>query len=128
MYKPLRQYGMGALPSVAAVFFVSGIFHEYVLSVVDFSRDDNGKHIAYGAQTAFFVWNGGVVMIEYLLRTQSGMRCEWLAGVPKIGIALMVVMTSLPISHWFSDEYIKIELLSDYKRGFPIIVGEFIPP
>ena len=110
------------MPSATAVFFISGLFHEYVLSVVDFSRDDNGKRIVFGAQTAFFMWNAGVVMIEYLLRTRSGMSYCWLEGLPKIVISLLVVMTVLPISHWFSDQMMSVELFSDYKRGFPAII------
>ena len=110
------------MSSATAVFFISGLFHEYILSVVDFSRDDNGKRIVFGAQTAFFMWNAGVVMIEYLLRTRSGMSYCWLEGLPKIVISLLVVMTVLPISHWFSDQMISVELFSDYKRGFPAII------
>ena len=113
--------------SATAVFFISGLFHEYVLSVVDFSRDDNGKRIVYGAQTAFFMWNAGVVALEYLLRKRSGMKFGWLEGLPRTMISLLVVLTVLPISHWFSDDYIRMDLFSDYKRGFPIIVGTIVP-
>jgi hypothetical protein len=34
---------------------------------------------------------------------------------------MIVVLMALPVSHWFTDEYVRSGLFAHYAVGFPII-------
>jgi hypothetical protein len=107
-------------------FLVSGLLHEYVCCLIE-SKYRLYPGIAspyaphYGRQSAFFLWNGGVVLLEYMLSPLPFFQ-RVKRTLPKPVITALVLLTVLPVSHWFTDEYIRSGFYSDYSMGFPLIL------
>lgn len=70
---------------------------------------------------AFFAYNGIVVLIEYALKGNKFIA-EMNKALPKPAITALVLLTVMPVSHWFTDEYVMSGFYSDYSLGFPRIV------
>ena len=70
---------------------------------------------------AFFAYNGLVVMIEYALKGNK-LLTELQKNLPKQAITALVLLTVIPVSHWFTDEYVMSGFYTDYSLGFPKIV------
>lgn len=73
---------------------------------------------------AFFAYNGIVVLIERALKGNKYIE-ELLKPLPKPAITALVILTVIPVSHWFTDEYVMSGFYTDYSLGFPKIV--YIP-
>lgn len=106
---------------------MSGLLHEYVLAVIHLkgleTPDEQRRN--YGMHMAFFAYNGIIVLIEYALRSNkvtARYLNEIAAVLPKPFITMFVLLTVLPVSHWFTDEYVMSGFYSDYSLGFPRIV------
>ena len=124
VYLPLRQH-FSRSTSAVGTFVASGLLHEYILCIISLKGSlykDHDRHVpAYGMHMAFFAWNGLVMTVEYALkgnRTLSRIR----HSLPRPVVTAFVVMTVLPISHWFTDEYITSGFYTDISLGFPRIV------
>lgn len=114
-------------------FVVSGFIHEYVLLLMSF-RGQHTYRPRYGLQFSFFLWNGIVLLLERsfgrLGKTRKGGRLSrlhanassLLASFPQPLQTASVLMTVLPIGHWFTDEYIRASFYDDASWGFPILV------
>lgn len=122
MYLPLRKFFSKTAASIGT-FIVSGLLHEYVLAIIflkgNVSPDEQRRN--YGMHMAFFVFNGIVVMIEYALKGNT-LLAELQKALPNWLITALVLMTVIPVSHWFTDEYVMSGFYSDYSLGFPKIV------
>lgn len=119
-YMPLRdQFSSG----VAAVctFLVSGLMHEYIIHFFSLRGGYNPRANQYrhGRQFVFFLWNGIVLILERYWK-------EWTKGVsikmPRRLQTALVVLTVLPIGHFFTDEYIRTSAYDDSSWGFPLLV------
>ena len=74
----------------------------------------------YGNQSAFFIWNGVVLLLERALEDTSGIR--WMSkNIPRPLQTAMVLLTVLPVAHLFTDEYIKSSFYGDTAFAFPLI-------
>jgi Membrane bound O-acyl transferase family len=126
MYMPLLKLRLSRPVAMLATFIFSGILHEYVCSIIYMKHilfPELFKHmkIIYGRQFLFFVWNGIVVLLEYIFSPLPFF--QWIKHtLPKPLITAMVLFTVLPISHWFTDGYIQNEFYSDFSMGFPFIL------
>lgn len=121
VYKPVRKYGSALAASLAA-FVASGLFHEWIVHVMSFKRDceETCYNPLIGSNAAFFVWNAGVIMVETLLR--RNVYVEKIGRyIPRLGITFLVVMTSLPVAHWFADPYIRQGFFDHYQQGYPML-------
>ena len=131
-YQPLCDY-FGSAMAAFGTFVVSGFIHEYVLLAMSF-RGQHTYRPRYGMQFAFFLWNGIVLMLERtyrrLRKTRKdgrlsrihGQVSSMLASFPQPVQTALVLMTVLPIGHWFTDEYIGASFYDDASWGFPILV------
>jgi hypothetical protein len=123
VYKPVRSYYNGLAATVAA-FVASGLMHEWVLWSL-FAPLRNGAiatHVpAYGMQTRFFVWNAIIITLEHFVS-------HWLffqsikKRLPLVVRALLTLSLSLPVAHWFLDEYHKGGFFAHMAMAFPLVV------
>jgi len=129
VYKPVRTK-YSRLAAATAAFLASGFFHEWLLSVVLYPDYDSvGEDCAppacfrpgYGRNTLFFVWNAGLIGIEYAV---SGAAIFKLLKkhLPPVIISLLVTSTALPVAHWFTNDYVRTDFFHDGQMGLPIII------
>jgi hypothetical protein len=65
-----------------------------------------------GKNTAFMMWNGGVIMLEALVGHAH--IFAWLRNsIPSPITTLLVLATAMPIGHWFLHPYTKSTLFHD---------------
>jgi hypothetical protein len=105
---------------VLATFFVSGLLHEYVLAVIEYGgASEYRPHYFY--QTAFFMWNGFMLLLEDVMACRNDFQVI-ASRIPRRVKTVLVLMTVLPISHWFLDEYVSNRMFQDFAVAFPLIV------
>lgn len=119
VYRPLRNANWPRSVGAVATFVSSGVLHEFVLYLFTF-RVGSTFVPKYGKQTLFFCYNALVIVIEYALQSVKleigGFKWRYLSRPVR---TLIVLMTVLPVSHWFTDEYIRGKFFSDIAMGFP---------
>ncbi|CAB9502242.1 Pfam:DUF821 [Seminavis robusta] len=115
VYIPMRKNGFSRGMAGLATFAVSGLFHEYIL--VALTMIDGPT---YGNHLNFFLWNAVVIILENLLSNHPVI--QWTSkNLPRPIITALVLLTALPISHWFTDEYLEIGFFHDFSVGFPFL-------
>ena len=107
VYIPLRKNGFSKGIAALATFVASGLLHEYVLTALAFKGvllDDHSAYTPrYGYHLAFFVWNGLNLILEGIFYKHP--IIQWMKRtLPKPVIVVMVLMTVLPIGHWFTGK------------------------
>lgn len=120
VYKPVRKTTANAVLAAVATFVASGVLHEYILSVITVDNDDPDA-VRYGMHLAFFAYNAVVFTVEHLFSEAYIFRWSGRTLHPTI-VSLLVVLSVLPVAHWFTDEYVSAGFYSDYTVGFPILV------
>lgn len=100
--------------SIAFTFFISGLLHEYTNSIMFYHRRelrnpitgicDDCYQYKYGKLLAFFTWNGIVMLLErpfakYLFANRQ-------PQLPIPIISTLVVLTALPVGHWYFGDWI----------------------
>ena len=126
IFTPLVMMHYSRAFAMLITFVVSGIVHEHVCTVIHmkyrlYPELAQPYEPYYGRHLLFFVWNGFVVLFEYLLSPLPVF--QWLkANLSKRIISALVLITVLPVSHWFTDEYVRSGFYSDYSMGFPLIL------
>lgn len=104
VYKPVRTFS-SALVASLTVFVASGLFHEWLVhAVLIYNRSDVSETVAageilIGSNTAFFVWNFVVIVIERLLSKTNFMKTVG-NKLPRLMVTFSIIMTSLPFAHW----------------------------
>ena len=139
LYKPARRRTNSPLAASLAVFVASGVFHEWLVHACflygkqhdDYNHHHRDHHgvVRIGSQSAFFVWNFGVVAMERVILDKR--RFEKIANfgrrvVPGWIVPPLIVMTSLPVAHWFRDPYMNGGFFSDYESCFPMIIRKVV--
>lgn len=151
IYVPLRKNGFSKGVAALATFATSGLLHEYVLTMIALKgvmlEDHSAYTPKYGYHLAFFAWNGMVLMLEGLFHNHAFILALK-SALPGPVITTMVLMTVLPIGHWFTgkkswptsvtyntyrwhsncgitssaDEYAQTGFYNDFAVGFPQVV------
>ena len=119
VYRPMIPHFHPAITGTV-VFFMSGLLHEYILMLIHITSNEN-INIKYGLQTCFFLFNGGVMIFEYAISEYKIFRLMS-SKLPQLIVSLFVIMTVLPIVHWFSEGMVDISLLLHYALGYPMII------
>ena len=107
-------------------FFVSGLMHEYAWSIIFYqSSKNNGEAQTfsplYGKNMIFFTWNGMVMYIEQLIG--HWYIFQWMKyNLPPPIRTFLVIMTSIPISHLFTGDWIVGGYFQDFTHGIPMFV------
>lgn len=109
-YLPARQFFVRPHAAVVLTFVVSGLIHDYVWSLMfhqhEHMRDANGQCLDCFAPillklTAFFAWNGLVMLLE---RPFGPFFQTYTQRLPTVMVSTLVVLTALPVSHWYSGD------------------------
>jgi hypothetical protein len=117
IFKPVYKYTSKSW-AILATFLASGAFHEYLLLVVYHADDD--ANITFGKNTAFMVWNAGIVTIESLIGNMFVF--QWMKKtLPKRLLTFLILSTALPIAHLFIHPYTKTGFFDDIIVGFCMI-------
>jgi len=126
VYRPIRKF----CPTIVAfytTFLASGLLHEYVLYIFSLlvvnSVNENRKFISaqYGNQTCFFLWNATIIILEHTVNNARAFKTI-IGSLPKKLVPFLVLMTVLPISHWFTDEYVRLQFFKHYSVAIPVLV------
>ena len=127
VFKPLRMFFPHSV-AVFGTFFASGILHEYTLLMArqravkeDTESTTSTYDPQYGCQFLFFLWNFFVLSLERYFQDSSTLK--YLSKtLPRPIITSLVLLTVLPISHWFTDEWIEGGVFTSVAEGHPRIV------
>jgi len=122
IYLPCLKCGQRYV-AATLTFLASGILHEYVLSVIALKGKlyaDQHYVPRHGAHLLFFSWNGFVMIAEHVL--SEIVLVKRFEGLPRPLLTFLTLMTVLPVSHLFTDEYVTSGFFSDYSVGYPILV------
>lgn len=124
VYKPVRKITSSRSAAAISAFVMSGLLHEYILLLISIPMSHGDGYVnykpSYGSQFCFFAWNGLLMVLEYIFVTHFRTKVK-LSTPPPILTSMLVVSLALPISHWFTEEYIRSHLFSHYSVGFPFI-------
>jgi Membrane bound O-acyl transferase family len=127
VYRPLRKNQYPRFIAAFATFMASGLLHEYVLMTLSLRggppNNPTGEPCIprYGNHWLFFMWNGVILIGEYILQGTALVRFLQ-RNLPKPVRTMLVLLMVVPISHLFTDEYIQCSFYSDISLGFPRIV------
>jgi hypothetical protein len=118
--------------AASATFLMSGFIHEYLLFVLCCSekffflqQDANTIDSTYtsflGFNLVFFVYNGILILLEYaFIGTLLHQRIAEL-HLPAPLLTSMVILTALPVAHWFTDAYVDCNIYESLKVGCPVL-------
>ena len=136
VYEPLRKcLHLNTHMAASLTFLASGLLHEYVLLVLSRRRGvpnappsfiEGNKNINDSA--FFFVPNYGrhLLFFTWCLITLLGERFlgRYLTWCPSKGPlrTFLVLMTTLPLAHLFTDEYVACSFYNDISLGFPKVL------
>lgn len=126
VYKPVRAKYSRFAASVTS-FIASGLFHEWLLSVVFYPDSEDGTcspicyQVGYGRNTLFFIWNAILIGLEHAISGNVLFKL-FNKHLPATAISLMVASTALPMAHWFTNDYVRTDFFKDGQIGFPLIV------
>jgi hypothetical protein len=121
VFKPVRAY-FPTFVALAVTFLASGLLHEYVLYVITLKYDSGTSFSPmHGSHVSFFAWNGIIMLLEFA--TCHTKPIQWMkTNLPTPIITLLVLLTVLPVAHWFTHEYVASGFYSQFRIGFPLIV------
>jgi len=123
VYKPVRSKFSRFTASMSA-FIASGIFHEWLLSVLYLPDDPSlpSPHSpTYGRNTLFFVWNAMLIGMEQIIGGALIFQAMK-KHLPSVVVSLLVSLAALPVAHWFTFDYVKDDFFRDGQIGFPLVV------
>jgi len=125
-YLPVRQFfsdcGNGKFLAILATFLASGLLHDYCWSVIFHSPRDGGGNDGDDSgwsplplkPTAFFLWNGMVLLLERPLGKYFRPVAD---NLPLPVVSTLVLFTALPVSHWFTGDWAMGGMLKDFAPG-----------
>jgi len=125
VYMPLRRILLSTYMAGMVAFLVSGLLHEIILNVVSlrarlYPHVGRGYVPKHGNHLLFFVWNGAVLVLEYLTRDHPVV--VWMSrNLPQPLITCLVLLMVLPMSHLFTDEYLRSGFYDDFAMSVPIV-------
>lgn len=111
VFLPAKQFFPTPVCIVLAFVF-SGLLHDYAWTLMfyhyDYMKDENGichadncYHPITFKVTAFFLWNAMIMLLEKKLGHLFSFTRSW----PAFFVSTLVVMTALPVSHWFMGDW-----------------------
>ena len=116
VFKPTVQSMGSKNVAVLATFMASGFYHEFILLVLYWVGSFQPN---FTAQLFFFLWNGLLLLLEGMLsRNQTFFLLS--SKIPPRLKNVLVLMTVLPVSHWFLDEYVACGVYKDFAVAFPL--------
>lgn len=118
VFKPVYYNSSSKILAVLATFLASGLFHEYILIAC------NPSHLGFkpdlGKNTAFMMWNAGVIIIEALVGN-ARIFAYIKRSIPSFVVTILVLGTAMPAAHWFLHPYLKSGMFFQGELAFPMI-------
>eukprot|EP00527_Entomoneis_sp_CCMP2396_P009187 CAMPEP_0198137908 /NCGR_PEP_ID=MMETSP1443-20131203/1339_1 /TAXON_ID=186043 /ORGANISM="Entomoneis sp., Strain CCMP2396" /LENGTH=423 /DNA_ID=CAMNT_0043799481 /DNA_START=229 /DNA_END=1500 /DNA_ORIENTATION=- len=114
-YTPAVSNGMGTL----AAFFASGLLHEYTWACIfyEYRDDDECEENCFSPLpsklTLFFLYNCVTMLIEHYY----GRHLTFFESWPSIIVSTLLVLTALPVSHWYSGDWVVGGYFDDFSVG-----------
>jgi len=131
IFKPARNY-FGTKTAVLCTFIASGLFHEWVISIQlfipDNMKDENGYcencyyPPMYGTQSLFFIWNGFLVALEFMIAKRMPVFHHISEKLPPVVVSTLLIMLNLPVFHWFSHDYHKSGFFHHTQISLPTFI------
>jgi hypothetical protein len=120
-FLPARKF-VSTPVAVLLSFVASGLIHDYVWVAI-FYHHGHQKDPDTGVcnncfspiplkLTAFFLWNGIVMMLEKPLGKLPPFT--WFARLPLPLLSTLVVFTALPVSHWYTGDWVVGGYFADF--------------
>jgi len=120
--------------AVVWTFLVSGIIHEWILTVLLISKNkytcDNGTPMLqcitrniHLNQTKFFTWHGIVVGLESVLFKMKYVK-QFREKSPAWVLTLLIWLLMFPCAHWYFDDYIESGFFHHGQLGIPTLILE----
>jgi len=109
-FLPARQF-VTTNAAVLWTFVVSGLIHDYSWSLIFYQHEhtlnEQGECTdcfapIFWKLTAFFAWNGCVMLLE---RPLGPIFNRYTRKWPTVIVSTLVVFTALPVSHWYSGDW-----------------------
>lgn len=120
-FYPAQQF-MSKRMALFVTFLMSGFIHEYTWSLIFYHHPDNKSEPAfvpiYAKLTAFFAWNGIVTLLE---RPFAPYMQPVTSKIPSVILSTMVVLTVLPVSHWFTGDWVTGDFFRHISLGLLVI-------
>jgi hypothetical protein len=115
-FKPLVLSGCPASIAALASFAISGAFHEYMWSIMCYSRG-----FVVGEVTLFFVYQAALIMIQMLVERTCPSFGE---GFPRVVKWFSTVALITPSGHLFCDNIAEM-LSAGFARAIPVVKEPF---
>lgn len=121
-FLPSRKF-VSTKGAILLSFLMSGLIHDYVWAAIFYHHYDKRDPETGVCQhcfapttlklTAFFLWNGVVMLLEKPLGKLFPFA--WISeNMPAPIISTMVLMTALPVSHWYTGDWVVGGYFSDF--------------
>lgn len=122
VYIPARKAGLSRLKGAGLTFLASGLLHEYMLLYMT-TRGKSDKlpsdyRPEYGSHLLFFLWCGVVLVLESAF-CKHPVVLTLKKRLIRPARTFLVLLTVLPIGHFFTDEYVANFFYYDIAMGFP---------
>jgi hypothetical protein len=105
-YLPARKF-VSSSTATFLTFLASGVLHDYCWTVIFYKSTWTPRPLKV---TAFFVWCGLTLMAPINLD-------EFVKNLPTPIVSTLVVLTVLPVAHWFSGDWCAGGVFSDCAIG-----------
>jgi hypothetical protein len=116
--------------AVLITFLASGLLHDYSWSLVFYQTVEQQQSLNSPAEqqervfrpiwlklTAFFLWNGAVMLLERpVCQLVPGLQ-RFSQRLPRPVLATLVLLTALPVSHWYTGDWARGGFFSDFAHG-----------
>lgn len=123
VYLPVRRFFPTRM-AVVATFVASGLLHDYCWSVIFYHHRSGACASTANSDTpngcwspillkptAFFAWNGIVLLMERPIRPHCP---HWMTSLPTPIVSTVLLLTALPVSHWFTGDWAAGGMYSDF--------------
>lgn len=125
VFLPAKKYVSTSM-AVLLSFVVSGLMHDYVWMCIFYHYREERDEVAGVCLecfaptafklTAFFFWNGVIMMLEKPLGKLPPFT--WFAkNLPLPILSTLVVLTALPVSHWYTGDWAVSGNFSDFATA-----------
>jgi Membrane bound O-acyl transferase family len=121
VYLPARKFFSNSV-AIMMAFVASGLLHDYAWALVFYHHtsrrneagvcEDCFKPFPFKL-TAFFAWNGMIMLLERPVGRYLGYTKSW----PTPLVSTLVLLTSLPVSHWYTGDWAMGGYFSDFALG-----------
>jgi Membrane bound O-acyl transferase family len=121
VYLPSRKYVSNGL-AIFLTFVASGLLHDYSWALVFYHHTSRRNEAGVCEDcfspfpfklSAFFAWNGCIMLLQKWLGRYFGFTRKW----PTPVLSTLVLLTSLPVSHWYTGDWAMGGYFSDLSIG-----------